>query len=44
MKPKLAIGGTLLVYFLLAWWVGSLLKLKSPEIWILRPNWAAQPK
>src|SRR5262245_21550640 len=36
MKPKLAIGGTLLVYLLLAWWMGSLLKLKSPEIWLLR--------
>lgn len=36
MKPKLAVSGSLLIYLLLAWWMGSLLQLKSPEIWILR--------
>ena len=36
MKSKLPLSASLLVYLLLAWWMGSLLKLKSPEIWILR--------
>src|SRR5688572_28371045 len=36
MKAKLAVPAVLAACLSLAWWTGTLLKLKSPEIWVLR--------
>jgi type VI secretion system protein ImpL len=36
MKAKLAVPAVLLAYLSLAWWIPRLMKLNSPDMWILR--------